>query len=178
MRFVILKNEKSISDLESRLFSIQDRSSQEATKLTADALLKANPQLADFSTVSAGSIIAIPDNAPEISADEEVIEAGAMRSLTVQMVRTALNGLQQRLTETENAAANRLRSTASGAPPADSKVSTSLVRPNAESAKHLSSPDSIARDAATCLKNLQSAQDARKASLTVLNGALVSFARR
>jgi hypothetical protein len=178
MRFVILKNEKSISDLAARLFSIKGRGSQAATKLAADALLKANPQLADLSMVSAGSIVAIPDHAPAISADEEVIEPGAMRSLTVQMVQTAINGLHQRLTEIENTAANRLRSAASGVPAANSKSPTNVSGLNAELAKYLPSSDSIAKDTASFLKNVQQVQDSPKASLTQLNAALVSFARK
>src|SRR5436189_5995906 len=99
MRFVVFKGEKSVTDLANRLFRIPGGSGQPAIKQAAAALLKANPQLKDISKVPIGSLIAIPDTAPPLNPDEQVIVPGVATPFAVERVRSALDSLYQRLDE-------------------------------------------------------------------------------
>src|SRR5712692_20084 len=110
MRFAMFKGEKSVTDLATRLFRIQGKGSQAATKRAADALLKANPQLSGMSKVPVGSLIAIPDTAPPVHPDEQAIAPGLVRSLGAERVQSAFDSLHQRLKEIETSAAEKLKS--------------------------------------------------------------------
>src|SRR5215472_864327 len=60
MRSAILKGEKTISELIGRIFR-KSADTGEAEKQAADALLRANPQLANMKKVPAGTKIVVPE---------------------------------------------------------------------------------------------------------------------
>lgn len=179
MRFAIFKGEKTVADLASRLFRVQGRGSQAATKQTADALLKANPHLKDMSKVAPGSLIAIPDAAPPVAPGEDAISVGLVRSATSQNIQTALDTLQKRLDDIETKAAVSLKS-------GTDRLQTSEVRAALKAAADTkvvfpapaTSLDAITKHTKEIFKNIQTAQEARTQALTQLRSVLTSFARR
>jgi hypothetical protein len=178
MRFVIFKGEKSVGDLATRIFHNQGSGTQAAANL-ADVLVKTNPQLADLSKVPLGSLIAVPDNAPAISPDEQVIVSGVARTLAAQTVQSAFDALQQRLTAIEGSAANRLTSALDRTQTPDFLTALkNLSDQRPELVGHLPTADSIAQDTADVMKDLQAAQALRKQSLAQLQAALASFPRK
>src|ERR1035437_8723521 len=110
MRFVIFRGESSISDLANRIFGIPGTGSQTSTNQAAANLLKANPHLGDLRKVAVGSLVAVPDNAPAISPGQQAVASSGMRSLVAQTMQSALETMQQRLTDIESSAASRLTS--------------------------------------------------------------------
>jgi hypothetical protein len=180
MRFVIFKGEKSVNDLAARIFRIQGDGSQAATRQAADALVKANPQLADLSKVPVGSVITVPDNAPAISPDEQAVASGAVRSLTAKTVQSAFDALQQRLTDIESSAANQLKTAMDRIQTSDFKTALKILsdQSSPQLADRVPSLDAVAKDTEDMMKSLQSSQDLRKQSLTQLQTALASFANK
>ena len=110
MRFVVFKGEKSVDELAARIFSIEADGSRTATHQVADALVKANPQLAYLDKLPVGSLITIPDEAPAICPDELAVAADAVRSMIAQEALAAFDAMQHRLTNIENAAVDQLKS--------------------------------------------------------------------
>lgn len=179
MRFVIFKGEKSVDDLSARIFRIKGDGSQAATRQAADALVKANPQLADLSKVPVGSVITVPDNTPAISPDEQAVASGAVRSLTAKTVQSAFDALQQRLTDIESFAANQLKTAMDRIQTSDFKAALKILPDQSpQLADRVPSLDAVAKDTEDMMKSLQSSQDLRKQSLTQLQTALASFANK
>jgi hypothetical protein len=178
MRFAMFKGEKTVNDLANRLFRIQGRGSQPAMKQATDALLKANPQLQDLSKVPVGTLITVPDTVPPITPGEEVTSAALVRSLAAQNVQAALDSLQQRLSDIETSALDQLTSGIGRFQ--TSEVKTALKTAAAANFTFLGSvpsPASIAKGAKEILKNVKTAQNARKRVVTKVQAALSSFAK-
>jgi hypothetical protein len=178
MRFVMFKGEKTVNDLASRLFRVRGRGSQAAMKQATDALLEANPRLKDLSKVPVGAIITIPDTAPPIAPGEEATSASFVRSVAAQNVQAALDSLQQRLSDIETSALDRLRS-------GMSRFQTTEVKTALKTAADANftflgaapSLDRTAKDAKEMLKSVTIAQNARKQVMTKVQAALSSFAK-
>jgi hypothetical protein len=178
MRFAVFKGEKSITDLAKRLFRLQGRGSQAATKQAADALLKANPQLSNISEVPAGSLIALPDTAPPLHPDEQTVVPGLVRAFAVETVQSAFDWLHQRLSEIEAMAADKVKSGMERLQAPEVKAASTMVaEQHAILAETLPNIDSVAQDTEEILKDLQAVQEARKQSLTQVRAALASFAK-
>lgn len=179
MRFVMFKGEKSVTDLANRLFNIQGRGSQAAIKQAADALLKANPQLKNIGKLPPGSLIAVPDTAPPVVPQETGISVGLVRSATGQNIQSALDSLQQRLSDIETAAVNQVNAGTALMQTPDFKTALKTVSGQIPAfADQVASLSSLAKDSKDALKNVQTAQDARKQTLTQLGTALISFAKK
>jgi phage tail protein X len=71
MRLAIFKGEKSIDDLAARLFRVKAGDPQ-ASRLATEALIKANPQLANLDRVPPGSVVVVPDTPHAVNAAEVV----------------------------------------------------------------------------------------------------------
>jgi|SRR5579859_156504 len=178
MRFTIYKGEKSVTDLASRLFHLQGKGSQAATKQAADALLKANPQLTDLSKLAPGSLIAIPDTAPPVSPDERAITPDLVRSFAVDRVQTAFDDLHQRLSDIETEAADQAKAAMDRMQTPEVKAAARAVAGlNPNVAEVLPSPDNIVKDMKAMLKDSQTVQDLRKQSQTQMRAVLSSFAK-
>ena len=91
MSYAIYKGEKNMSELVSRLFGLQGKGTQSAIKQAADALLKTNPQLKDFSKVAVGSVIAVPGTAPPLQSAVQANEFTVMRSSAVMSAQQAFS---------------------------------------------------------------------------------------
>jgi hypothetical protein len=202
MRFVVFKGEKSVADLVKRLFHHSGGSRQAAaktaTKQTAKqaavqqpaatqaetqqataVLLKANPQLKDVSKVPVGSLIAIPDTAPPLQPNEQVIVPGVANSFAVEQVQSALNSLYQRLDEIDTTGAAKVKSGMDGLQTAEMKTALKTVATqNLTLVNRLPSIDSVAADSKQVTKDLQTAQKSRKQALTQMQAALASFAKK
>ncbi len=178
MRFAMFKGEKSVTDLANRLFRIQGRGSQAATKQTADALLSANPQLQDLSKVPVGSLIAIPDTAPPVSPGEEAIAPRAAPSSVAESVQGAFDLLDQRLSAIETMAAEKMKSGMDRVQtPEMKKALKTTAAQYPDLADKLPNLDSIAKDTKQMLKDLQAAQDSRKQAVSQMRAALAVFAK-
>jgi HAMP domain-containing protein len=97
MRLAQYKGERNLTDLAARLFAIQPTASAAQTQEVTEALLRANPHLADLSSVPAGAVIVVPD-LPQIPAAGEVNSAaGAVGPLLDELHRRldAARGLLQ-----------------------------------------------------------------------------------
>ena len=179
MRFALFKGEKSVTDLASRLFRIQGRGLQAAIQQAADALLKANPQLKNISKIRMGSLVAIPDTAPPLHPDEQVIAPGPARSFAAERVQSAFNTLHQRLGEIETMAAEKLKSGMDRLQTPKVKAALKTVaEQNPALSEGLPSLDSIVKDTKEMLKDLRAAQDSRKQALIQMRAALASFATK
>ena len=66
---VMFKGERNLDELAARLFP---GSGPQARNQATDALLKANPQLADLGRLPAGSVIVVPDTPAAVNASETV----------------------------------------------------------------------------------------------------------
>lgn len=99
MSYAIYKGEKNMSELVSRLFRLQGKGTQSAIKQAADALLKTNPQLKDFSKVAIGSVIAVPDTAPPLQSAVQANEFTVMRSSAVMSAQQAFSAGGQQFAE-------------------------------------------------------------------------------
>jgi phage tail protein X len=69
---VMFKGERNLDELAARLFP---GSGPQARNQATDALLKANPQLADLGRLPAGSVIVVPDTPAAVNASETVLPA-------------------------------------------------------------------------------------------------------
>jgi hypothetical protein len=69
LTLAMFKGERNLDELVARLFPA---SGPEAHKQATDALLKANPQLADLGRLPAGSVIVVPDTPAAVNAGETV----------------------------------------------------------------------------------------------------------
>jgi hypothetical protein len=179
MRFVIYKGEKSINDLATRVFRIQGKGSQAATRTAADTLLQANPQLSDLSKVPVGALVTVPDNAPAVTPGEQAAGPGLLTSATAQTAQDALNAMHQRLADIEsdatdrhNALVERIQSSNLAAALKDASALTPVL------VDRLPSMDGLANDAQSMLKDAQSIQKLRQQSLSQLTAVIAAFAKR
>jgi ubiquinone biosynthesis protein Coq4 len=60
VKFAVLKGEKDVADLASRLFEMKGRGSAEAYKKAEAALIAANPHLKDLAKLPEGTLIVVP----------------------------------------------------------------------------------------------------------------------
>jgi hypothetical protein len=179
MRFVIYKGEKNINDLAARVFGIQGKGSQAATRNAADALLQVNPQLSDLSKVAVGALVAVPDSAPPIAPGEQAAGPGLLTPATAQNVQNALDALHQRLAELESAANDRVNLAA------DRIQASSLAAALKDTSEFdqavidlLPNMDDFAKDIKSVLKDGQAMQKLRQQSLSQLTAAVATFARK
>jgi hypothetical protein len=178
MRVAMFKGEKTASDLASRLFRIRGRGSQTAMKRATEALLKANPRLEDPGKVPVGTLIVIPDTAPPIVPGEEVTSVAFLRSFAAQNIQSAFDSLQQRLNDIETSALEQVKSGADRFQRPEVKralkiaVNGKFTFPGA--APNL---DSASKEAGEIVKNVKTAQDARKRLVNKVRATLSSFAQ-
>ncbi len=178
MRFAIYKGEKSVIDLANRLFRLQGKGSQAATRQAADALLKANPQLSDISKVLPGALITIPDTAPPMHPDEQAVTPALVRSFAVERVQSAFDALHQRLSEIETSATDQAKAGMDRMQTPEVKAASKTIAGlNPNLAEVLPSMDNVAKDTKTMLKDSQTVQDLRKQSQTQMRTALASFSK-
>jgi|SRR5581483_9278606 len=178
MRFAVYKGEKSVTDLANRLFRLQGRGSQTATRQAADALLKANPQLSDISKVAPGTLITVPDTAPPLHPDEQAVTPALVRSFAVDRVQNAFDALHQRLSEIETSATDQVKTNMDRMQTTEVKAATKTVAGlNPNLAEILPNIDTVAKDTKTLLKDSQTVQDLRKQSQAQMRAALASFAK-
>ena len=104
MRFAIYKGETSIKDLVSRLFRLPDKSAK-MLKQASDALLQANPELANPNKVQVGAMIKVPDGAPPLQPGEEVASNNLLQQGIARQAQQRLQILAQRLAEIDERAA-------------------------------------------------------------------------
>jgi hypothetical protein len=178
MRYILFDIEKDINVLAARAFRLQGNDVKAAGNAAA-ALLKANPQLSDLSKANTGTVIAVPDNGPAITSDDQTALATGICAATAQAVQTAANTLEQRLTALETAATNRL--TAGIRRVQASNLKTLLPNAAAQSpqlAKQMPNLDDIAASAAALTKSVQAARTARTQSLTQLTAVLASISAK
>ncbi|ABF39851.1 hypothetical protein Acid345_0846 [Candidatus Koribacter versatilis Ellin345] len=96
MSYATFKGDKSLKDLVTRLFTLPDKTAQTA-KQAQDALLQANPQLKDLTTVPAGSVISIPANAPPLRASEQASPAISRQAAIAGQSQASLFQLGEKL---------------------------------------------------------------------------------
>jgi hypothetical protein len=178
MRFVMFKGEKSLNDLATRVFRIQGRGSQAATKQAAAALLTANPQLKDLSNVPVGSLIAVPDTAPPIAPGQNAIAGGLVASFATETSQTTLDSLHQQLSDLETQAMDRVKAATGRMQAPEMKPALKAIADlDLGLAGSIPTLDSIAKDAKEILKTGPAAQDTRTKTVTQLRAALASLAK-
>jgi hypothetical protein len=168
MQFAVFKGEKNVSDLVSRVFQIKIPGSPEATQ-AADALLAANPQLADPASVAAGSVIVIPETASPVSAAELVKPAALLPLDPTQLVKQQVTGL-----------GSSFGSLATNAV-AQANAALALVQSQAIQAAAAKDPAlaqrvaSISQNTKAALADLQAKQAIIQQALAQLPGGLATF---
>jgi hypothetical protein len=108
MNFATSKGERKLSDLVQRLYPVQGKAA--LGRQAEDALLRANPHLADLSKVPAGSLILVPPVPGLAAAAEPPPVEGAVRD-AVDAVRKALDGVKAALDESAATADADLKQT-------------------------------------------------------------------
>jgi len=167
MSFAIYKGEKNISELVSRLFRLQGKGSQAANKQAADALLKANPQLKDFSKLALGSVITMPETAPLLHPAARADRFVLMRSAAVQRARQAMGVGDSQLTEVR-----AVDATKSFLELSKSRELQAAAANNPDLKKGLAE---IITTAEQMLKDLQTAPAARKDQIAELDNHLATL---
>lgn len=109
MPFAIAKNEKTIEELVSRLFSQDGKISKATAKQATTALLKANPQLEDMGRLPGGSLIVVPDTAPPLAPSESVKAPASAHSEAVARAQQSVDALAARLAEIDALARDATR---------------------------------------------------------------------
>jgi hypothetical protein len=179
MRYVIYKGEKNINDLAARVFRIQGKGSQAATRNAADTLLQENPQLSDLSKVPVGAPVAIPDDAPPVAPGEQAAGPGVLTSTTPQPVQDALDAMHQRLADIDSAATDRLNSAVERI--RSSNLATALKNAstlNQVLKDRLPSMDGLTKDTKSVLKDAQAVQKLKEQSLSQLTAAVAALAKK
>jgi hypothetical protein len=87
-RLAILKGDKNVSELASRLFNLKGGETQ-ASGAAVDSLVKANPQLSDIAQLPAGSAVLVPDTAAGADAAETLPPAG-LSAVNTARIATAV----------------------------------------------------------------------------------------
>jgi phage tail protein X len=87
-RMAILKGDKNVSELASRLFKLKAGETQ-ASGAAIDSLVKANPQLSDLGQLPAGSAVLVPDTAAGPDAAETLPPAG-LSAVNTSRIATAV----------------------------------------------------------------------------------------
>jgi hypothetical protein len=100
MSFVIFKGEKNIEDLVNRIFHLPNASAK-ASQDAQDALLQANPQLKDLSTVPAGSVLEVPPTAPPVNEAEQAPASIVRWIAATRQAQETLSAVDQRLSDIE-----------------------------------------------------------------------------
>lgn len=106
MAVTIYRGEKNVGELADKLFT--GLSARQRDKTEA-ALLKANPQLAELSTLRAGAILHVP-NLPELRAKARRARENPADQIAVQL-STALSAFDKHLTQHHAAAAAAVEET-------------------------------------------------------------------
>jgi uncharacterized phage infection (PIP) family protein YhgE len=177
MRFVTFNGEESLTALVTRVFGPQVRGAQ--VKQAADLLLKTNPRLKDLGKVPVGSLITVPDKAPPIVPGQEAIAAGTMRSQIAQTIQLSLDALQKRLSEIDASTVDRIKAAVDRIPAAEIKKGLKEAsKLNGAFPDAQTDPAGIAKDAKDIIKNVQSAQSARKQVFIELQRSLATFMPR
>jgi hypothetical protein len=177
MRFAIFKGEETVNDVASRLFHVRGRGSQHAMKQAIDGLLKANPQLKNLSKVPVGALITVPDAAPPITPGEQATSAALVRTL-VPNVQAALDSLQQRLSDIETAAFDRVKFAAEQFQTPELKKALKIKSDTISNfVRAAPTLDSIGKDVKDTLKRIKTAQEARKQVVANVRAKLSSFAK-
>jgi hypothetical protein len=109
MPFSIYRGEKSLNDLVLRLFNLKDPLAKSQLQQARDALLKANPQLRDLTTVSHGSLIVIPDKGLSVRSNQLASGPELVQTFAHQNIHAVFEKFTQRLTEVESNAMIRLK---------------------------------------------------------------------
>jgi vacuolar-type H+-ATPase subunit I/STV1 len=108
MSYAIYKGETNLKDLVTRLFQLPDKTAK-TSKQAQEALLQANPQLHDLSKVSAGSVIAIPGDAPPLKPSERAPEAISRQVEVTLQSHASLVQVSQKLQDLNQVAAQASR---------------------------------------------------------------------
>jgi hypothetical protein len=178
MRFTTFKGEKTVNELATRLFRIQGRGSQAATKQATDALLAANPQLKDLSKLPAGSLIAVPDTAPPIAAGEETTSLALVRSSAAESIQAAFDALQHRLSDIETSALAVVRANTDSFQTAEIKTAMKTAADaNVVLPGEPPNLDTLVKDTKEIFNNVQAAQGARKKVGAQLRPSLTAFVK-
>lgn len=178
MRFAIFKREETVNDIANRLFHVRGRGSQRTMKQAIDGLLKANPQFKNLNKVPAGSLITVPDTAPPIAPGEQVTSAALVRSLAAPSLLAVLDSLQQRLSNIETAALDRVKSaTERFQTPEVKRALKTKADMNVSFLRAAPTLDSIGKDVKDTLKRIKTAQEARKQVVANVRARLSSFAK-
>ena len=169
MTFAIFKGEKNVTELAARLFSLRGSGSQAAAKEAADALLKANPQLKEISKVPVGSIIVVPQDAPQLHADESPAPVDMLRAFAAERAQHYLTMLNSKLSDIDLRAKDAASSIQSLAKSKD-------VRAAAAGSQNLEqSLSTIIKSAESRLKETKRTQDSRTKTLTEVRKGLAQF---
>ncbi len=104
MSYAIFKGEKSLKDLATRLFALPDKTAKTA-KQAQDALLQANPQLKDLASLSPGSVLSIPADAPPLKASETAPAFVSRQAEIASQSQASLYQLDQKLQALNSVAA-------------------------------------------------------------------------
>jgi phage tail protein X len=83
-QLAIFKGEKNLDELTARVFRVQRGGAQ--ARQASDALLRANPHLADLSRVPPGAVVVVPDTPHDVNAGELLSPAGPAASDPVRAV--------------------------------------------------------------------------------------------
>ncbi len=172
MSFAIFKGETSIKDLVSRLFGLHEKSSPAKADQAADALLKANPQLNNISTIPVGTIIKIPPSAPPLKPDQQGVVPAAARAAAATQAQNLLNSLAQRLVDLDARATTSSKILLDAA---QSLQTTEAVDKNAPVKADL---PNVIESIQTTLKAMPASQETRAKTVATFQTRLQPFATK
>ena len=119
----------------------------------------------------------IPDSAPPLNPDEQVIAPSLANSFATERVRSAVDSMHRRLSEIETMAAEMIKSGMDRIQTPEMKSAlTTTVEQNSVLIDVLPTIAGITKSSKDVLKALQTAQNSRKQTLSQIRAALDPFA--
>ena len=151
MKITIVKNKSTLTELTRGLFEIKGAGAKGREKEIEASLRAANPHLADFESIPAGTPIVVP------TLDVEAIPKGSasLAPTVVQQVRAQLDGLLKSLEKTQADEVSQLKQTQQTLGSNDFKAAT---RETPALRKRLTKIDSAAAARLTELERLRKSQ--------------------
>src|SRR6266540_243048 len=108
-QLAIFKGEKSLDDLAARLFRVNGGT--QARKQATEALVRANPHLANLDRLPPGSVVVVPDTPHAVNAGEVMQPANLATVVPVRSVGEQVNGFTNALAAVSKDAAARADAT-------------------------------------------------------------------
>ena len=171
MPFAVFKGEKNINELAARLYRIQGPASSPAVDKAAAALLQANPNLKDLGSVSAGSVIVVPEASQPVNPGAMAAPASILASSKAPPVGGRLDAARSSLAASLSDTQSRSNDTLALLQKPEIQAAANADRALAQRLQ------AMAQDAKAALQDIQSKQAMVQQAIDRMKQDLAKFPR-